>query len=46
MDMRANGSWIKNVECPDCGSSDNLSLYEKPDDIVDGFCHTPKCPNG
>jgi len=46
MTDQQEGVWLQNVECFDCGSKDNLSLYEKPDDTVDGYCQTPKCPNG
>jgi len=46
MTEHENGIWIKNVECPFCSSSNNLSLYEKPDGIIDGFCQTPDCPDG
>lgn len=40
---KEDGIWLQNVECFDCGSSDNLSIYEKPDGTVDGFCQTPRC---
>lgn len=43
MTEHENGSWIINTECPDCDSSNNLSLYEKEDGTIDGFCNTIDC---
>lgn len=46
MSDREQGDWVTNEACIDCGSSDNLSIYEKSDGSVDGYCQTPNCPTG
>ena len=45
---RDNGVILGHHECPDCGSNDNLVVYEKPDGSVDGYCYSPNCisPSG
>ena len=37
------GVWLENHECMDCGSDDNLSVYEKSDGSIDAYCRTPRC---
>ena len=34
------GVFIRHVPCPDCGSRDNLRVYEKEGGIIDGYCPT------
>ena len=46
MTERDQGVWLANEPCADCGSKDNLSIYEKPDGSVDGFCQTLDCIGG
>lgn len=41
-----NGRWVGNYPCPECNSTDNLSVYLKEfedGDYYDGTCHTPGC---
>ena len=42
-DEQEAGVWLENHECVDCLSKNNLSVYEKSDGSIDGFCQTPKC---
>jgi len=42
-DEQEAGVWLENHKCMDCGSDDNLSVYEKSDGSIDGFCQTPRC---
>lgn len=42
------GSFVGHYSCPDCGSSDNLCVYQKPvedsDEVYfDATCQTPNC---
>lgn len=43
---QSQGIWITNVPCIDCSSQDNLSLYEKEDGTIDGYCRSIKCDAG
>ena len=46
MTEKDQGIWLANEPCPDCDSKDNLSIYEKPDGTIDGYCQTLNCPEG
>lgn len=37
------GELVGHYSCPDCGSDDNLAIYEKEDGTFDGNCFTPDC---
>lgn len=46
MTEKDQGVWLANEPCPDCDSKDNLSIYEKSDGTIDGYCQTLNCPEG
>lgn len=41
--MNESGVLVGHFPCPDCGSKDNLAVYEQSDGVFDGFCYTPDC---
>lgn len=41
--MSESGVLVGHFSCPDCGSDDNLAIYEKEDGVYDGTCFTPDC---
>jgi twinkle protein len=39
-----DGVCHEKLGCPECGSSDGLQVFQKEDDVFDGFCYA--CPDG